>query len=172
MGAIKKAIVLAAGMGSRLKPLTNDRPKCLTDVNGTTILEQTLRCLSRAGIDDVVIVIGHLGQVIVDTIGPQYAGMRVSYRWNESYGQTNSMYSLWLARDFLAEGAVLAEGDVIFEDALLDAALSRNDGRSYWLLDHFGPESEGSMSITNADGRIVQLRIQREPLPEYPDNYY
>jgi len=172
MAPISRAIVLAAGMGSRLKPLTNDRPKCLTDVNGTTILEQTLRCLARAEIEDVVIVVGHLGQVIVDTIGRRYAGLRVSYRWNESYGETNSMYSLWLARDYLSEGTVLVEGDVIFDDAFLDKALDRADGRSYWLLDRFGPESEGSMSITDADGRIVQLRIQREPLVEYPDNYF
>ena len=109
MSQIKKAVILAAGLGSRLKPLTEEIPKCLTEVNGRAILEHILNILERNGIEETVIVIGHLGNAVIDKIGHKYHHMKITYIWNEVYEKTNSMYSAWLAREYLEQGALLIE---------------------------------------------------------------
>ena len=83
MSGIKKAVVLAAGLGSRLKPLTEEITKCLTEVNGRAILEHIISILQRNGIDEVVIVVGCLGNVVVGKIGHKYHNVQITYLWNE-----------------------------------------------------------------------------------------
>lgn len=172
MNKIKNAVVLAAGLGSRLRPLTDEIPKCLTEVHGKPILAQTLDILERNGIDETLIVVGYLGQSIIDKFGSKYGRMHLKYIWNRIYDETNSMYSAWLARDFLEKGALLIEGDTVFEEALISRVLLTDETRSYWVLDKFGPQYDGSMSTTDEDGRIVDVRIVRGKLNEYRDNYF
>lgn len=172
MGKIKKAVILGAGLGSRLKPLTDEIPKCLTEVNGKSILENVLSSLEKNGIDEAVIVVGYLGKSIVDKFGTKFGNMKLAYRWNEIYDRTNSMYSAWLAREYLEKGALLIEGDTFFEEAIIEKALGTDDGRTCWIVDRFTAEYNGSMSITDKDGRIKDLKIVRGKLKEYHDNYF
>jgi choline kinase len=69
---IKNCVILAAGLGVRLKPLTDEEPKCLTEIGGKTILEQTLEVLEKNGIQETVIVVGYLGDVVIKKIGIIY----------------------------------------------------------------------------------------------------
>jgi 2,3-bisphosphoglycerate-independent phosphoglycerate mutase len=172
MGEIKKAIILAAGLGSRLKPLTDEIPKCLTEVNGRPIIEQTIEILEKNGIQETLIVIGYLGDVVINKVGSRHRNMKVSYLWNEIYDETNTMYSLWLARKYLEDGAILIEGDTFFEEALIRGVLERKKDKTFWIADRFRREYEGSMSITNKNGRIIDIRIVRGQLAQYEDNYY
>ncbi len=172
MQEIKKAVVLAAGLGSRLKPLTDTAPKCLTEVNGKVLLEHTLGILENNGIDEAVIVVGYLGDVVIDKIGPEFGKMKVTYLWNKIYEKTNSMYSAWLAREYLEQGAMLIEGDTIFEESLVRGVLGEHPGRACWVGDRFTPVYDGSMSTTDSENRIVELRIVREKLREYRSNYF
>ena len=172
MSSIKKAIILVAGLGSRLRPLTDEMPKCLTEVNGEPILLRALEILERNGIDETVIVVGYMGKNVIDKFGSNYGNMKLSYLWNEIYDETNSMYSAWLAREYLEKGAILIEGDTVFEEALIKVALETDEKKAYWILDRFSPEYEGSMSITDTVGRIIDLKIVRGKLKEYPDNYF
>lgn len=172
MGQIKKAVILAAGLGSRLKPLTDEIPKCLTEVHGQTITEHTLDILEKYGIKETVLVVGYLGEIVRDRIGRQYRDMRISYIENNIYDETNSMYSAWLAKDILKEGALLIEGDTFFDDKLIGEILKRDDGKSYWIADQFRRGYEGSMSITDSEKRIVDIRIVRAQLAAYEENYY
>lgn len=112
---IKRAIILAAGTGSRLKPLTNDMPKCLTEVNGKSILINELENLDFCEFDEAVIVIGHLANRVKESVGEKFGNLKLKYIENEIYAKTNNIYSLWLAREVLADGAVLIEGDSFFE---------------------------------------------------------
>ena len=168
---IKKAIILAAGTGSRLWPLTNDVPKALSEVNGRTILTNTLENLYRCGINGVIVVIGYCGKEIELHVGSSYKGMGVSYIKNDDYQNTNSMFSLWLARDYLKEDCLVIEGDIITEEEIVRKALN-SDNRSYWISDKFRKGMDGSMQITNEEGRIKEIRIVRETLKEYKDNFY
>jgi len=116
---ISTAILLAAGTGSRLQPLTNDSPKCLTEVNGTTILERLIRCLRAWEFDRLVVVVGHLDRCIRDFLTSSAGGLTIEYVWSEKYRTTNNIYSLWAARHAIQEPFLLLECDLIFDEVLL-----------------------------------------------------
>ena len=172
MANISKAVILAAGLGSRLRPVTEEMPKCLTEINGKPILSHTLQSLNKYGINEVTIVIGYHGQAVIDQFGSQFEGIRISYLWNERYAQTNTMYSAWLARDVLKDGAFLIEGDVLFKESFLSVTQKIPKDRSIWVVSRFGPDFDGSMSITNEEGRIIEIRIVRTQLENYSDNLF
>lgn len=172
MSRITNAIILAAGLGSRLRPLTDEVPKCLTEVNGTPILCQALEILERNGIEETVIVVGYLGQSIIDRFGSKFGRMRLTYIGNRIYDETNTMYSTWLARTYLERGCLLLEGDTVFEEYLVSRVLEYDDDKSYWVGDRFNPEYDGSMSTTDETGRIIDIRIVRGKLTEYRENFF
>jgi len=172
MSQIKNAIILAAGFGRRLRPLTLEDPKCLTKINGKPILENTLEILIKNGIQKTVIVIGYLGDIVKDWIGLEYQGMPISYIRNEIFHRSNSMYSLFLARKYLKEGTILIEGDTFFEEALISGVLARSQNKSYWIVSWFSPEHEGSRSTVNKNGRIQKIEIVRKPVTEFGFNQY
>lgn len=168
----RHAVILAAGMGSRLRPITESVPKCLTEVHGRPILWHQLAALDACRVDRVTIVVGFAGRAVIDAIGDRFGTMEIEYRWNHDFATTNSMYSAWLARDVIAEGSLLLEGDVMIGPDTIRRALENHAGRSVWLAGHFGPTNDGSMSTTDADGRIMQIRIVREKLASYPANNF
>jgi choline kinase len=171
MASIKKAIVLVAGRGSRLNPLTETTPKCLVEVGGIPILINTLNHLANAGIREVVLVIGYLGDQIKQEIGSYYKGTQVTYIENREFAETNNMYSLWLAREHLSQGVLLVEGDAFFEDKILPAILD-TDEKSYWAADNFQFFGEGCMLTTNDNNEIVDIQIIRDRTVAYSRNQF
>jgi 2,3-bisphosphoglycerate-independent phosphoglycerate mutase len=159
---IKTAVILIAGFGSRLMPLTETTPKCMVQVKGKPILVNTLDTLEKNGIKEVILVVGHLADVIKSSIGNKYRGMDVKYITSEEYKTTNSMYSLWLAKDYLKKGSLIIEGDSCSEEGLIKKALNLDEDRSYWVLDTFTEKYDGSMSTSDDEGKIVELEVLRE----------
>ena len=135
MAKIKKAVILVAGLGSGLKPLTNEVPKCLTEINNKPILKNTLELLDKNGFEKAVIVIGFLGNKVKEAIGNRFGNMSIIYIENPIYKDTNSMYSAWLARKYLEKGALLIEGDTIFEEDIIKKALETDNDKSFWIVD-------------------------------------
>lgn len=168
----RSAIILAAGMGTRLRPITNTIPKCLIEVNGESILKRVLKSLSNRGIKEVVIVVGYLGQKIIDRFGDQYGGIKLTYIRNTVYDKTNSMYSVWLARKYLQKGTILIEGDVVFEESFIQMMLETNTNRSYWIVDKFKPEYDGCMLVANEQNRILNLKIVEYQVGQRYSNCY
>ena len=168
---MKRAIILVAGFGSRLRPLTEEEPKCLTEIRGEPILLRTLEVLEKRGVREAAVVIGYMGDKIIEKIGTKIDNLSIKYIKNDIYDRTNSMYSLWLARDFLEKGAIVIEGDCVFEEDVIERALEYK-GTSVWVADRFTREMDGSMSTTDDSGRITEVRIVREKLKEYKDNYF
>lgn len=121
-----KTVVLAAGAGNRLRPLTHNTPKCLIRVNGKPILENALEHLSRNGIGTAVIVIGHLGEKVREYLGNQFCGMRLIYVENKIFNVTNNIYSLWLAKEHLNDDILLLEDDIFFEAEVIDRTCRHN----------------------------------------------
>jgi len=169
---IKNCVILAAGLGVRLKPLTDEEPKCLTEVYGKSILEQTLEVLEKNGIEETVIVVGYLGNVIVGKIGHKYKSMKITYIWNRIYDKTNSMYSAWLARKYLEKGAILIEGDTIFEESLIKELLNMPGENAYWAESIFTEKYNGSMATADKKNRIINVEIIRGRLKEYKSNFF
>ncbi len=120
---IKTALLLAAGTGSRLQPLTDDLPKCLTEVNETTILERLVRGLCEWGFERLVVVVGHLDGCVRDFLDSSPCGLTIQYVHSAKYRTTNNIYSLWAARHAIQEPFLLLECDLVFDDTLLGKML-------------------------------------------------
>lgn len=120
---ITTALLLAAGTGSRLQPLTHDAPKCLTDVNGTTILERLVGCLRSHGFKRVVVVVGHLDLRIREALRTSVDDITIEFIHSPRYRTTNNIYSLWMARLAIQEPFLLLESDLVFDSVLLDCML-------------------------------------------------
>jgi len=122
-GRPRTALLLAAGMGSRLAPLTDSTAKCLVEVSGITILERLLRTLKTYHFTRLVVVVGHRSDAIQDYLGDHAGDLRISYIFSPSYRTTNNIYSLWLARKAIDEPFLLIESDLLFEESLLEEML-------------------------------------------------
>ena len=120
---ITTALLLAAGTGSRLWPLTDDAPKCLTEIGGTTILERLVRSLRSRGFKRLVIVVGHLDRCIRQALRTSVDGLTIEFIRSPRYRTTNNIYSLWMARNTIREPFLLIESDLVFDTALLDDML-------------------------------------------------
>ena len=116
---ITTALLLAAGTGSRLYPLTENAPKCLTIVNGMSILERLLSNLNRHGFKRLVVVTGHLQHHIRRFLGDRVGNIKIDYIFSPLYKETNNIYSLWMARKVIQEAFLLLESDLVFDKSLL-----------------------------------------------------
>lgn len=119
-----QAVILAAGMGRRLKELTQDNTKCMVKVNGVTLIERMLHQIEKRDISRIVIVVGYEGQKLIDYIATLDIKTPIVYVNNPIYNKTNNIYSLALAKDYLCEeDTLLFESDLIFDDEVIDQLL-------------------------------------------------
>ncbi|MFQ5631973.1 MAG: sugar phosphate nucleotidyltransferase [bacterium] len=158
---LKDAILLVAGKGHRLKPLTDGAPKPLTEINGKTILGNALESLAAAGVERVHLVTGYLNEKIMHYAKAQNPGIALREIYSPLYETTNNMYSLWLAREVMTRGCLLLEGDVFFGRDILKQVHSVRYDRSYWFADIFSPKMNGCMLTTDGNGLIQCLEIVR-----------
>jgi len=119
-GPVTTALLLAAGTGSRLCPLTQSMPKCLTMVNNMSILERLVTALEQQGFKRLVVVTGHLENCIREFLGMRVGNVTIDYIFNPIYETTNNIYSLWKARKVINEPFLLVECDLIFDASLLE----------------------------------------------------
>lgn len=116
-----QAIILAAGMGKRLKELTQNNTKCMVKVNGVSLIDRLLHQLEKQHLSRIVIVVGYEGQKLIDYIATLGIKTPISYVDNAVYDKTNNIYSLALAKNYLMEeDTLLFESDVIIEDSAID----------------------------------------------------
>jgi choline kinase len=116
---ITTALLLAAGTGSRLLPLTKKSPKCLTMVNETSILERLINSLNQHGFKRLVVVTGHLEDCLRNYLGTRAGNVKIEYVFSPLYKTTNNIYSLWMARKVIKEPFLLIESDLVFDPSLL-----------------------------------------------------
>lgn len=120
-----QAVILAAGMGKRLKELTRNNTKCMVKVNGVTLIDRMLHQLDQHNLSRVVIVVGYEGKKLTDYIGTLGIKTQIVFVENPIYDKTNNIYSLSLAKEWLLkDDTILLESDLIFEDSVLEALLS------------------------------------------------
>lgn len=128
-----QAIILAAGMGKRLKELTQDNTKCMVKVNGVALIDRMLHQIEKQHLSRIVIVVGYEGQKLIDYIATLGISTPIVYVNNPIYDKTNNIYSLALAKDWLCkEDTLLFESDLIFEDSVIEALV--NDPRETLAL--------------------------------------
>jgi len=117
---ISTALLLAAGTGSRLFPLTKSFPKCLTLVNEKSIIERLVTNLKKQGFTRLVIVTGYKKECIKDFLGSKSGNLTIEYINSPLYLTTNNIYSLWIARNIINEPFVLFESDLVLNTSLLN----------------------------------------------------
>lgn len=126
VSSVRTAVLLAAGTGSRLKPLTDDAPKCLSEVSGVTILERLVQSLCEHDFKRLVIVVGYLDHRVRAFLDEGNDELEIEFVINPRYATTNNLYSLWLARLTIDEPCLLLESDVVFDSSLLLEMLQPN----------------------------------------------
>lgn len=128
-----QAVILAAGMGKRLKALTQNNTKCMIKVNGKTLIERTLEILDKKRLSRIVLVVGYEAQKLIDYCATLEIRTPIVYVENPVYDRTNNIYSLALAEEYLkAEDTLILESDLIFEEEIIDL-LIRDQGKRWRL---------------------------------------
>lgn len=122
-----KVIILAAGQGTRLRPLTDDRPKCMVEVNGKTIIERQLDTMRACGIkeNDITIVCGYCSDVLKE----KFAGTDIHFIVNKEFDTTNMVWSLMCAKQLLVseDDIIISYGDIIYEESVFQKILGAKD---------------------------------------------
>jgi len=115
-----KAIILAAGVGSRIRPLTDNSPKCLLKIGDSTILEMMISHIQGCGINEIVFVLGYLQEQIKEYVKTNFPDLKAYFITNDNYAETNTGFSLLLTKDVIRDsGFVKFDGDVVFEKEVL-----------------------------------------------------
>ncbi len=152
-----QAIILAAGMGKRLKELTRNNTKCMIEVNGVSLIDRMLHQLEERHLSRIVIVVGYEGQKLIDYIGTLGIQTPIVYIDNRVYDRTNNIYSLALAKDYLCkEDTLLFESDVIFEDSVLDILLE-DPRETLALVDKYESWMDGTCVKLSEDDDIEEF---------------
>lgn len=168
-----QAVILAAGMGKRLKELTQDNTKCMVKINDVTLIERMLRQIDKHNLSKIVIVIGYEGQKLVDYISTlKNIKTPIVYVNNPIYDKTNNIYSLALAQDYLKEeDTLLFESDLIFEDSVIDILL--DDPRpSLALVDKYESWMDGTCIKLDENDNIVAFIPGKNFNYDEKDEYY
>ncbi len=152
-----QAIILAAGMGKRLKELTANNTKCMVKVNGVTLIERMLRQLDALKLDRIVIVVGYEGEKLTQYVNALSIATPVVFVDNPVYDKTNNIYSLSLAKEFLLQDdTLLLESDLIFEDAVLHKLLD-DPRQTLALVDKYESWMDGTVVTLDADDNILSF---------------
>jgi len=154
-----KALILAAGMGKRLMPLTQDTPKCLLKVGGKTIIEHQFDALYKNNIKDIVIVIGHQGEKIKRLIGD-----KARYIENNDFATTNSSYSLWLAREEMKDGFIYVNSDLIFHWKILQDLINSKSENA--IVTDNRVKIDSDMQKIKLDGSQIVIMGKEIPVDE------
>lgn len=152
-----QGIILAAGMGKRLKELTRDNTKCMVKVNGVTLIERMLGQLDRMHLSRIVIVVGYEGRRLIDYIGTLGIRTPICFVDNPIYDKTNNIYSLALAKEYLVqEDTLLLESDIIFEDSVLSLLLE-DERETLALVDKYESWMDGTCIKLGKDDSIAEF---------------
>ena len=122
-----RALILNSGMGTRMGDITNNHPKCMTEISeDETIVSRQLRLLKTCGITDVVMTTGYLADVLESYCDSLNLDLNIKYINNSKYKDTNAIYSIYCARDYLDDDIVLMHGDLVFTLEILKKILKED----------------------------------------------
>lgn len=167
-----QAIILAAGMGKRLKELTKNNTKCMVKVNDTTLIERTLHSLENLCLNKIVIVDGYASDKLRAFISTLNIKTKIEYINNPIYDTTNNIYSLWLAKDVLKQDdTLLLESDIIFEDSVIECLY--NDKReTLALVAKYEDWMDGTCLKLNEDDSIKDFIPGKQFNNNEKEEYY
>lgn len=167
-----QGIILAAGMGKRLKELTNNNTKCMVKVNGTTLIERALSQLDKLNLSRIVIVIGYEGKKLVEYVKSLEIKTKVLFVENPIFDKTNNIYSLYMAKEYMEEDdTILLESDLIFEENVLKC-LIEDERDTLALVDKYESWMDGTCMKIGEDDTIEEFVSGNQFQFDEAGNYY
>ena len=167
-----KAIILAAGEGTRLRPYTLDHPKCLVEVNGISLLDRQLAVLATEAINPIIIIGGYRAEML------KRPG--IESRINPRYAETNMVWTLFCAENDLNGDVLLCYGDIVYSCEILQALLKSEadiavaidlDWESYWRARNENPLDDAETLKLATDGQILEIGQKPKSLAEIEGQY-
>lgn len=167
-----KALILAAGKGTRLRPYTLDRPKCLVEVEGVSLLDRQIEVLRSEGVTDITLIGGYRS----DMLKRPGLGLKL----NPRYAETNMVWTLFSAESALQGELVLAYGDIVYSRDILRALLASTadiavtidlDWEQYWRARNENPLDDAETLRMDEAGRIIEIGQRPESLDQTQGQY-
>lgn len=155
-----KALILAAGLGTRLAPITNVKPKSLVPVNGKPILFKQIENLQINGVNDITIVSGYKADILEKVVREIFPKIKIVE--SVDYASTNNMYSAYIAREAIGDSAFLMMNADVFYDASVIEALLTDESENAIVTD-IGTYIEESMKVVEENGRLVKISKTIKP---------
>jgi choline kinase len=152
-----KAIILSAGQGSRLGHLTDDRPKCLIDFHGRTLLDRQLDTLAANGVNEAVVVTGFHDELVEEAIAARQAGPSVTTVFNPFYKVADNTGSLFMAREHLSGDCLVWNGDTLVSDALMAKVVANEQPGICVTIDRKDAFDEDDMKVIEQGGRLKAI---------------
>lgn len=167
-----QAIILAAGMGKRLKELTRDNTKCMVKVHNQTLIERMIMQLNELNLSKIIIVIGYKGYKVKELIGDKIGNTPIVYIENQVYDKTNNIYSLYLAKDYLVEEeTILLESDLIFSSTILKRLVS-DVNPNVAVVAKYQSWMDGTVVTLDEDNNILNFISKKAFEFSHKDSYY
>ena len=157
---IGKAIILSAGKGSRLLPLTAERPKCLIDLNGRSLLEWQLDALQGSGVGDIVVVTGFAEETVAE-VTARRPGVRTLF--NPFYHVADNLGSVWMARAEFDRDTLLLNGDTLVAKTLIEKVLGADTGPIAVTVDQKDSYDADDMKVLREGDRLLRIGKALEP---------
>ena len=152
-----KAIILSAGQGSRLGHLVDDRPKCLIDFNGRTLLDRQLDTLAANGIEEAVVVTGFHDELVQQAVAARSGGPRITTVFNPFYKVADNTGSLYMAREALEGDCLVWNGDTLVSDALMAKVVANDRPGICVTVDRKDGYDDDDMKVVEEDGRLKAI---------------
>lgn len=158
-----KAIILAAGQGTRLRPLTNDRPKCMVEFNGKPIINHIIETMHHVGISNIHIVTGYKSEVLKAHLENE---KEIMFHLNEKYDSTNMLYSLWCASEEFNDDVIISYSDIVYSNEILQklvdceaeiAITIDKDWRKLWELRMDDPLSDAESLLLDETENVIEI---------------
>lgn len=175
-----KVIILAAGQGTRLRPLTDDKPKCMVEVNGKSIIDRQLDTMRACGIreEDITIITGYRNEVLREHLKKT----AIRFVVNQEYETTNMVYSLMCARSLMEneKDIMISYGDIIYEEKVLQKILASDEAMSvivddgwyeYWSERSENPLDDAETLMFDADDYLTEIGQKTTELEKIQSQY-
>ena len=152
-----KAVILSAGQGKRLLPLTTDRPKCTVTINGRSILEWQVQELLRVGMDSIHVVVGFGADKVETLLAKQVEARSIHTIYNPFFALADNLISCWVARNEMTQDFVLINGDTLFESAVLEGLLQAPSAPITLVTDEKSHYDADDMKVIVRDTQLVRI---------------
>ncbi len=152
-----KAIILSAGQGKRLLPLTADQPKCTITIHGRSILEWQIHELIKFGITRIDVVVGFGADTVETVIGNQASADAIRTLYNPFYALADNLMSCWVARHEMMEDFILLNGDTLFEPAILERVLQAPPAPISLVTDEKPQYDADDMKVVAQDNQLLRI---------------